>query len=70
MFYSPCSGAGNNPPLLPLQSCVRDREESCPETLVQMKLFIPTKEIQEPLGLVGSGGGAKTGDKPGQEMPE
>lgn len=35
-----------------------------------MKLFIPTKEIQEPLGLVGSGGGAKTADKPGQEMPE
>ncbi|RMC11810.1 hypothetical protein DUI87_11936 [Hirundo rustica rustica] len=52
------------------QSCVREREESCPEPLVQIKVLIPAEEVQESLGLVGGRGGTKTGDKPGQEMLE
>lgn len=37
---------------------------------MQMKLLIPTKEVQDSLGIVGGGGGTKSGDKPGQERPE
>lgn len=37
LFSSLCPGAGNNPPALPLQSCMREREESCPEVLYSHK---------------------------------